>query len=163
MYITSTVASASGASHWFSRDGTRKCAVWSVSISWWQFVQYWFWYKTHVILWTVCFLQLQQYQLIDSWVWLQVATWDIQSHLWSSNWPISSQVETIDESHSLWENNSFKESRKNLSLNVRGFYIWNKYQNVTSLLLTFGVCGLSLIFFKRHIELLSLYSDFFEN
>jgi len=30
-------------------------------ISWWQFVQYWLWYKTHIILWTVCFLQLQQY------------------------------------------------------------------------------------------------------
>jgi len=29
--------------------------------SWWQFVQYWLWYKTHIILWTVCFLQLQQY------------------------------------------------------------------------------------------------------
>jgi hypothetical protein len=30
-------------------------------ISWWQFVQYWLWYKTNIILWTVCFLQLQQY------------------------------------------------------------------------------------------------------
>jgi hypothetical protein len=30
-------------------------------IFWWQFVQYWLWYKTHIILWTVCFLQLEQY------------------------------------------------------------------------------------------------------
>lgn len=57
--------------------------------------------------------------------------------------------------------NSFKESHKNHNLIVKGFYILNKYQQLTSLVPTLGPCGLSSIFIKILVEISSLYSSFF--